>query len=94
VLLYGYRPARLAFPGAFLCVAPPFRAVGSQTSGGSPNANDCSGTLSFDFADWIQSGADPRLVPGAVVFAQFWYRDPWTPARAGLTDALRFEVGL
>ena len=94
VLIYGYRPARHPFPGAFLCVAPPYHTVGSQPTGGSPNANDCTGSMSFDFSSWIRSGIDPGLVPGKVVFAQFWYRDPWTPARAGLTDAVRFEIGL
>lgn len=93
-LLYSSLPAHLPFSGGTLCVAAPFLSTGNQNSGGSLSGADCTGTLSVDFAAFARSGFDPSLRPGSVVFAQFWYRDPYNAGGAGLTDALRFEIGL
>jgi len=93
-LLYGSRPGRQPFSGGILCVGTPYRSTGSQNSGGDPDGADCTGALTVDFAAYARSGIDPSLVPGAVVFAQFWYRDPYLAGGAGLTDAVRFEIGL
>jgi hypothetical protein len=41
----------------------------------------------------IQSGADPNLFTGALVYAQFWYRDPTVdPFGTGRSDALTFLI--
>jgi hypothetical protein len=93
-LLYSSRPGRMPFSGGTLCVASPFLSMGNQNSGGDDSGSGCTGALSVDFAAFVRSGIDPALEPGTVVFAQFWYRDPYNAAGAGLTDALRFEIGL
>jgi hypothetical protein len=43
---------------------------------------------------WIQSSADLRLVPGAVVCAQSWYRDSGEPAgfATGVSNAIQFAI--
>ena len=74
--------------GGTLCVAAPFvRAPGVALTG----AGACGGALAFDFGAWMQSGADPALVPGVTVWAQVWSRDPGAATGSNLSDALRFE---
>jgi hypothetical protein len=56
-----------------------------QSGGSGP----CTGVLSYDFNARIQSGVDPALQPGVLVYMQFLYRDPQDlPFRIGLSDAL------
>ena len=45
--------------------------------------------LAFD-----TGGVHPGLVPGALVYCQWWSRDPLDPAGfgTGLSDALRFGI--
>ena len=96
LLLYGYGQASTPFQGGTLCIAAPLVRTAPQDSGGtSPPAADCSGTYSYDFNARIQSGADPALVAGATVAAQYWYRDPADPTgfATGLTDAVTFTIG-
>ena len=52
--------------------------------------------MAFDFNQLTQSGSDPTLVPGTMVYAHWWYRDPQIPngAGGGWTNAVRFGVGL
>jgi choice-of-anchor B domain-containing protein len=94
LLFYGYAPAALPFQGGLLCVAPPIERTAPQPSGGPGLPNDCSGTLSLDFNARIQSGTDPALVPGVVVHAQIWTRDPFDPSGFGtsLSDAVAFTI--
>ncbi len=83
------------FGGGALCVAPPLKRSPLLASGGSlPPAWDCSGSFHFDFNAWIQSGIDPVLVQGQMVWAQYWYRDPGfaAPDNVGLTDAVEFTI--
>lgn len=77
LLFYGTNGrASLPFLGGTLCVQPPLQRTAPQTSGGDPPPLDsCTGSLTFDFNALLQSGADPALVPGVVVDAQFWSRD-------------------
>jgi len=92
LLFYGYAPAALPFQGGWLCAAPPLRRTGVQGSGGNPPPDDCSGTYLFDMRAHIQGGVDAQLVPGAGVFAQWWYRDPASASTTGLTDAVSFTL--
>lgn len=94
LLFYGYDSRFTPFQGSVICVAPPLRRMAAQDSGGSSGGTDCSGTLSTDFNARIQGGSDPALVPGAIVSARWYYRDPQDPAGfgTGLTDALRFAI--
>jgi predicted deacylase len=81
----------LPFQGGWLCVKSPQTRTAVQSSLGSP---PCNGSFSFDFNAWIASGADPGLVAGAQVWAQYWSRDPGfaPPDNTSLTDALQFTI--
>jgi hypothetical protein len=91
LLAYGYGASNAPFQGGTLCVEAPLTRTPAQDSGGS-GAGNCSGVYGFDFNALIQSGADPELVAGVQVFAQYWSRDPQASFTTGLTDALRFYV--
>ncbi len=98
LLFYGLRGSTLIpFQGGWLCVRPPLRRTPVQSSGGllPPPSRDCTGVFSIDFNAWIASGADPTLVTGREVWAQYWSRDPGFPPPEGsnLTDALAFAIG-
>lgn len=94
ILFYGYGPAYQPFQQAFLCVQPPITRTPAQFSGGNPPPDDCSGTFAFDFNAFIQTAADPFLVSGTAVYAQYWYRDLQYPIgpRTGLTAGLEFVI--
>ena len=94
LLFYGAAPASLAFQGGTLCVQPPIKRTPILNSGGNPPPNDCSGSFAMDFNQYIASGIDATLVPGRVVYSQWWYRDPGysAPNNTGLTDAVTFVI--
>ena len=94
ILFYSLAPNRMPYQGATLCIAAPLKRCPPLTSGGNPPPNDCSGVFHFDFNARIQSGVDPNLVPGTVVFSQYLYRDPQDPTgfASGLTNGLRFAI--
>jgi hypothetical protein len=83
------------FQGGILCLAAPISRTSIDTSGGRPAGNNCSGSLSVDFNRFIASGANPALVAGAKVDAQFWGRDPGfaPPNNTTLSNALEFVIG-
>ncbi|MBK7875084.1 MAG: hypothetical protein IPJ77_04920 [Planctomycetes bacterium] len=91
-LFYGFAKDAQPFQGGTYCVLQPTRRTRGQDSLGGPAP--CTGAFSYDFNERIQSGADPFLVPGALVYAQYWYRDPADPSgfASGLSDALCFGV--
>ena len=89
LLFYGYAQAAAPFLGGTLCASPPLRRTPLQTSGG---AAACTGAYHFDFNARIQAGVDPLLVPGASVFAQYWFRDPAASSSTGLSDGLSFVI--
>lgn len=91
LLIYSLSQAAVPFQGATLCIEQPFRRVGGQVSQGT---GTCGGSLAYDFNLRIQSGTDPALVPGVLVYAQWWYRDPFdaTGFGSGLTDGLGFGI--
>lgn len=93
LLVYSQSAASTPFMGGTLCIGAPIWRTPPQTSTGTlPPGFDCSGTLTFQMNHWIQTGSDPLLVPGATVYAQFWFRDPLDPFGIGLTDALEFVI--
>ena len=93
ILIYGEAPAAHPFQGGTLCVEPPLVRTKPQASGSSGGA--CSGAFAFNFNRHVRLGGDPALVPGALVFAQYWFRDKQDPQGfgTGLTDAVRFGIG-
>jgi Tol biopolymer transport system component len=94
VLWYSLGPDREPYLGGRLCIARPLRRAVLAASGGNAAAHDCTGSLTFDFNVRIRSGIDADLVPGTVVYAQYFYRDPTDPAGSGTgaSDALRFAI--
>lgn len=95
LLFYGISGrASLPFFGATLCVNPPLRRTTIQNSMGNAGPDDCSGSLLLDMNAWIQGGNDANLVPGQMVNAQFWMRDPANSdgTGVGLSDALETTV--
>ena len=92
LLFYGFAPAAIPFQGGYLCVQPPTTRTAIQTSGGTP-LNSCNGEFSLDINAHIQSGLDPNLVAGAMLHAQYWYRDPASPSTTGLSNALSVQIG-
>jgi hypothetical protein len=92
-LFYGSGEAAAPFQGGTRCVGTPFKRTPASNSGSSGQP-PCSGVLSYDFNARIRSGVDPALVPGRMVYAQYYYRDPNDPAGfgTGLSDALRFGI--
>jgi hypothetical protein len=92
LLFYGKSgPSASPFQGGTLCVAPPLVRTMVQNSGGSA---PCGGSFSLDFNAYIASGADPALVSGQQVNAQYWSRDPGfaPPDNTNLTDAVEFTI--
>jgi hypothetical protein len=95
LLLYGSTPAQTPFQGGWMCLAAPLVRTSGQLSGGNPGTGtDCSGSFAFDFGAYVASGADPSLVAGVQVHAQYWSRDPADPAGFGssLSNALQFVL--
>jgi hypothetical protein len=94
VLLYGTAPGQAPFGAGSLCIASPIKRAGAQDSGGNTSGIDCSGGLGLDFNVVLHAGVDPNLAVGQGVFVQYWYRDAQNPLGPGLSNALRFFVGL
>ncbi|MCE9595137.1 MAG: hypothetical protein K8S98_13205 [Planctomycetes bacterium] len=94
IFFYGYTEDIKAFQGGWHCVKLPTKRTNVQNSGGNPPPNDCSGSYSFDFNALIQSGTNPALTPGRMIFAQYWARDLGAVSQSSFSDALRFGIGL
>lgn len=95
ILFYGTGgPASTPFQNGTICVQAPILRTAVQQTGGNPPPDDCSGTFSFDFNAYLQSGADPSLQQGTIVGAQYWARDPAIADGTGssLSDALEFQI--
>jgi len=93
LLVYSFGPNHEPFAGGVRCIQVPSRRAAVVTSSGVPGPG-CTGSIAADFNVRIRSGADPALVPGTVVYAQYRYRDPADPSGAnlGMSDALRFVI--
>ena len=72
------------FTGGTLCVQPPVVRHPEQSSGG---VLPCSGSYTNSLNALVNS-----LPPGTPVWAQYWMRDPGSPAGAVLSDALTFTT--
>jgi len=91
LLFFGFGERAQPFQGGLHCIALPTKRVGAQTAAG---VGPCGGVYNFDMGAYIQSGIHPGLLPGALVFAQWWSRDPLDPQGygTGLSDALYFGI--
>jgi len=93
IFFYGFAPAAIPFQGGWLCVQPPLKRLPPQNAGGVFPPNTCTGSLTIDMNARIQSGVDPFLFPGQIVFQQGWYRDPSSStAGTGLSDAVGYTI--
>jgi hypothetical protein len=92
LLMYSHAPRAAAFQGGTLCVEAPLKRTPQQNSGGSATGSDCTGGFNFDFNAAIQSGADPALLAGAEIYAQYWARDPASASHTSLSNALSFLI--
>jgi hypothetical protein len=79
-------PAAKPFHGGFLCIAGAVRRHAVQPTLGA--SGSCSGQLSEDLNEYVATGKDPLLVPGATVYVQAWSRDPGDPFKDSLSDAV------
>lgn len=86
-------PANTLQQGIKHCTAAP-RSVATLGPAQGATSSACSGFVSYDFNALVQSGLDPDLVAGTMVYAQWWYRDPLLVPGGGWTNAVRFGIGL
>lgn len=96
-MLYSLGASSTPIQGGTLCLASPILRTAATSSGSNgmpPPLDACSGTQAFDFNARIQSGADPLLAPGTLVYCQFRYRDPLDPLGYGVgwSDAVCFGI--
>lgn len=92
ILLWSHGPAATPFLGGTLCLSAPILRTDPQSSGGTPGVDDCSGAYSIDLNPLLASGAG-GFVPGEMLFAQYWFRDPGDAFGTGLSNAVRVAVG-
>ena len=92
IFFYGVSgPAAIPFLGGTKCMR--LSPVRTRPSSSSDGAGTCDGILSIDFNAYMNSGANPSLTAGTVVWGQFWFRDPAHPVGGvGLTNAITFTV--
>jgi hypothetical protein len=72
---------------SFLCTTPPVLRASVQLSSGS--AGQCNGAVSIDASALVAAAA---WLPGTLVFAQTWFRDPLAPKASHLSNAISFEL--
>ncbi len=93
LMFWGHEPRAVAFLGGFHCVEPPTPRTAAQHAGST--GVPCSGSYSFDFNGYAQSGSVPALAAGQMIRAQYWYRDPADPQGffAATSNAIAFPLG-
>lgn len=77
----------------WLCVKAPTQRTPITNSGGA--AGTCQGTLSLDWSAFVaanSSAIGAPLTPGAVYWAQGWFRDPAAAKATALTSGLSFTL--
>jgi hypothetical protein len=77
----------------WLCVKSPTQRTPIMNSGGA--ANTCQGTLSLDWSAFVAGNSTAigaPLTPGAVYWAQGWFRDPAAAKATALTSGLSFTL--
>jgi hypothetical protein len=91
-LFYGHANYGVPFQGGYLCTNVMIRRTPITTAPQTLSGAPCSSALSFDFNEWILSGNDPTLLPGLIIYAQWWMRDPGAWTKTGFSDALEIQL--
>ncbi len=101
ILLYSMNGRdSIPFQGGTLCLRTPLRRSVGVNSGGTPQPTaDCTGVYQLDmnaFAHGLLGGnPDPALlIPGRIIDAQWWGRDPGFPFPNNSTLSAGIEYGL
>ena len=89
MLFYGRKPKSAPFQGGTLCTSVGVRRTRFRHASGS---GTCGGVFTIDFDAFIRTGADPGLMPGAQIYAQWWMRDPGVWSKTGLSDAPSIQL--
>ena len=92
LLMWGHAGAAIPAYHALLCIRPPLVRTPVQSSGGSTQGHDDSGTYSLTFSHTYMQVKG--WTPGTTIFAQYWFRDPAHPdgSGVGLTGGIKFTV--
>jgi hypothetical protein len=92
LLMWGTSATFAPLGAGVRCVGVPIRRMPVQSSGGSTNGTDCSGTYAQPFNDALF--ASSGFLAGQVLHFQWWSRDNGyaPPNNFGLSDALRVMV--
>ena len=90
LLFWAPQPNDVPFGDGTLCIGSPITRTPGQVSGGTVGPDDCTGAFAYQFTSPYL--AAQGLVPGSVVHARYWSRDPAAPSALHLTDAVRFSV--
>ncbi len=89
ILIYSASgPYALPFYGGLLCIRPPLKRTGVQSTG-SAGSPPCTGLLSTDLN---AAGICATIGTGYRGWVQVWFRDPPSATGYGLTDAVGFTV--
>jgi hypothetical protein len=78
---------------SLLCVKPPIQRTFASNLGGTVNA--CDGALSFNWDAWQLATPTALGNPwsaGDRVYVQCWYRDPPSPEKTNLSDAIQLTM--
>ena len=90
LMYWGNQAADIPFLGGRLCVAGPIQRTAVSNSGGVTGPN-CTGHLTTGLSPAYL--ASEGLAPGSVLFAQWWFRDPFLPVdKVGLSAGLRVTL--
>jgi hypothetical protein len=89
LFFWGGQPKNVPFMGGALCVKGPLTRTPVQSSGGTPNGVNCTGTFSFAFDSAYM--AKKGLSAGMTIYGQYWSRDH-APLRVGLSDGIQFTI--
>ena len=93
-LLYGFKKSNLNFHGGKLCIKAPITRWLPAKFAKNVGLAPCVGRIARNFNARIQSGADPALSTGQLVYVQLRQRDPALADGFNdtLTDGLRFAI--
>jgi N-acetylmuramoyl-L-alanine amidase len=92
LLFWSRQAADIPFMGGRLCIAGSIKRTAIDHSGGTTGPN-CSGFLQQQFDTTYL--ALQALTPGSVMYAQWWFRDPFLATQSvGLSAGLQVVMGI